>query len=741
MSLPNIVWESAFDTVRGTSAVDASNILSRGPPPKRRKTQLACNCCRVRKTKCDGGRPVCYACEKRGTREDCLYEEGSLKTRKNIQALESRLELLEKGHDPGHTRLEDGSQHISNLWDPLLRPSPFSGSGTMDRSGGPDVLVQSTTHAARSQSTLRVDSPSQAKSPDALATVSTRVHHRNLLYGASSTIAFVERVLLTTGETNKFDDGSKASEDDGRPVTHTIGQPGPQTERLAGLELLPIRRVSDKYLQSFWDIVHPVFPILHRPTFARFYGLLWEPTSLKTDITVDDPVMLATLNLVLAIGCRFTECADLGSRALQADQFYQRARGLVPIDSLDVESLPIVQLLLLTAVHLQSTRYSSRCWNIVGLAMRVAQSLGLHLNQTSATRNQLEREMRRRIWYTCVTLDRLMCTTFGRPAMLSHSSLVPLPLMVDDEYLLEDGEGTQPAATLCRMGLFVYTVKLLDILNEMLHCFYAEAGHAQVVTIGNHQERSMPDLHEMLRLNSKLDQFLEALPSNLRLQTVSGNPDAPSGSALLQARILYCRLLLLRPVILFLARSASDPTMPGQNSLGGEVAGRMYQVCLDTSHELISVLHQDMGSVYRCSAWWTVYFTFGAATVILASLLSSPQEDTTTSVDNSLSLAMAIFKHYTSEVESSAQAIQVIEILRDRLSRFRNTGASTLRSESQHVERPSKWASQESEALFGYNVGDAEGYLHGFTPDPLSEGWFSHQAMNFQEFLRTEVNF
>ncbi|KAF6525424.1 hypothetical protein HZS61_011219 [Fusarium oxysporum f. sp. conglutinans] len=148
-----------------------------------------------------------------------------------------------------------------------------------------------------------------------------------------------------------------------------------------------------------------------------------------------------------------------------------------------------------------------------------------------------------------------------------------------------------------------------------------------------------------------------------------------------------------------------------------------------------------MGSVYRCSAWWTVYFTFGAATVILASLLSSPQEDTTTSVDNSLSLAMAIFKHYTSEVESSAQAIQVIEILRDRLSRFRNTGASTLRSESQHVERPSKWASQESEALFGYNVGDAEGYLHGFTPDPLSEGWFSHQAMNFQEFLRTEVNF
>ncbi|KAH6953982.1 fungal-specific transcription factor domain-containing protein [Ilyonectria sp. MPI-CAGE-AT-0026] len=694
MSFPDIVWQSAFDSVCGSLAADAGNILSQGLRPKRRKTQLACTCCRVRKTKCDGGRPVCYACEKRGSRKDCLYEEGSLKTRKHIQALEGRLEQLEKGHNHGQTRLEVGSEHTR---------------------GGPNVLLRSTTRAARRQSTLGVESPSQAESPDALATVSTCVDHRNILYGASSTIAFVQHVLLTTGET---DDVSQLSQDDGRPVTHVMWQPGSQAERLAGLELIPIRRISDRYLQSFWDIVHPVFPILHRPTFTRFY--------------VDDPVMLATLNLVLAIGCRFTQCVDLGSRALQADQLYQRARALVPIDCLDIVSLPIVQLLLLTAVHLQSTMYSSRCWNMVGLAMRVAQSLGLHLNQKSATRNQLEREMRRRIWYTCVTLDRLMCTTFGRPAMLSHSSLVPLPLMIDDEHLLEDGEGTQPETSPCRMGLFVYTVQLLDILNEVLHCFYAEASHAQATKDG-----SMPDLHEMLRLNSKLDKFLETLPNNLRLQTVSSNSDAPSGSALLQARILYCRflyarLLLLRPVILFLARSASG-AKSDQNSLGGEVAGRMSQVCLDTAHELISVLHQDMGSVYRCSAWWTVYFTFGAATVVLASLRSS-QEDTKTSVDNSLSLAMAIFKHYTSEVESGAQAIQVIGVLRDRLSRIRNIGGSTPGEGSQQTD------SQESEALFGNNVGDAE---HCFIPDPLSDDWFSHQAMhfNFEEFLKTDVNF
>ncbi|KAJ3541642.1 hypothetical protein NM208_g4515 [Fusarium decemcellulare] len=689
MSLPDSVWKNAYDMVGEALAADATDVIFSEPRPKRRKTQLACNCCRVRKTRCDGGRPVCFACEKRGSIQDCLYEEGALKTRQYIQKLETRLKQLEKGRGSQHGRSEDGSRpHV---------PGRPAGDMTQSRWTG------------------RAGSPSQVESPDGLATVSASLHRHNLLYGESSTIAFVEHVLLTTGSTDEIDGGSSVSEDNSGASIHTMGQSGLKTDHPESLDVLPIRRNSDRYLQSFWNIVHPVFPILHRPTFTRFYASLWESTSsVDTDTTSDDPI--------------------LGGRALQADQFYERARRLVPIDTLDVASLPIVQMLLLTAVHLQSTMYSSRCWNMVGLAIRVAQSLGLHLNQKSATQNQLEREMQRRIWYTCVTLDR--------PAMLSQDSQVPLPQMIDDEYLLEDGEGTQPEDSPCRMGLFIYTVRLLDILSEVLGCFYAEAGHAQKVSADKNQQASMPDLHEMLRLNSKLDQFLEAIPTSLRLKLILRNSEPPSGSALLQARILYCRflytrLLLLRPVILLLARSASDTEsesiMPEQNSLRGEVAERMCQICLDTAHELISVLHQDMGSTYRSSAWWTVYFTFCAATVVLASLPHVTEEVPTASMNTSLSLAMAILKHYTSEVASSAQAMQVIETLRDRLSSVHNTGTSTPPS-----CQASEDVDQDPGALSGFTFGNAEGYIPGLTPDPLSEDWFSHEAMrfNFQEFLQ-----
>lgn len=303
----------------------------------------------------------------------------------------------------GRTRL------LTVITDSRPRPSSSREDDKLNKSDQPNFLVQSTTH---SRSKIRMASATglhtyESTSSDALATVSACVHDPEVLYGTSSTISFVERVFLITGETGNFGEQSRNSAEVKHEM-HSVEKADRQARQLSGLEILPIRRISDSYVNNFWDVTHSIFPILHRPTFTRFYNQLWEPTNVtETPGATPDPIILATLNIVLAIGCRLTKSVHRGTLASLSDQFYQRARGIVPIDALDVASLPAVQLLLLTAVYLQSTTYASRCWNVVGLAMRVAQSLGLHLNRsTSGTSNQLVREMRRRIWYTCVTLDR-----------------------------------------------------------------------------------------------------------------------------------------------------------------------------------------------------------------------------------------------------------------------------------------------------------------------------------------------
>lgn len=126
------------------------------------------------------------------------------------------------------------------------------------------------------------------------------------------------------------------------------------------------------------------------------------------------PMFHAILNILLAIGCQYSNTSVPQQSFPMADLFYQRSKKLIPFDELD-NSLSTVQLLLLTGIYLQSTRYLDRCWNTIGLALRIAQGLGLHINKPiSVTESQKQREMRRRVWYICVMMDRYTCLSERR---------------------------------------------------------------------------------------------------------------------------------------------------------------------------------------------------------------------------------------------------------------------------------------------------------------------------------------
>lgn len=231
------------------------------------------------------------------------------------------------------------------------------------------------------------------------------------LYGSSSTVAFMKNIFPTP---------SRRASQSPRPY-----EPEPQTqttsvqkrpERLpewsSGAAMLPRRRNADDFLACYWEFIHPLFPILHKPSFLKQYQTLWaneqDPETRDIDsLGLEELIFTATLNLVFALGCKFSNLVAPAQKNSMADEFYQKSRHLLLFEVLDSTSLSLVQMLCLTGVYLQSTQHANRCWNSVGLAIRVAQSLGLHLNEVGGRKiPQLEREMRRRVWHTCVVLDR-----------------------------------------------------------------------------------------------------------------------------------------------------------------------------------------------------------------------------------------------------------------------------------------------------------------------------------------------
>jgi hypothetical protein len=68
--------------------------------------------------------------------------------------------------------------------------------------------------------------------------------------------------------------------------------------------------------------------------------------------------------------------------------------------------ITIVQYLLLMGQYLQGTQKSIQTWTIHGLAVKAAFQLGLHSSEVSKRLSPLEREIRKRVWFGCIVLDR-----------------------------------------------------------------------------------------------------------------------------------------------------------------------------------------------------------------------------------------------------------------------------------------------------------------------------------------------
>jgi transcriptional regulatory protein GAL4 len=120
--------------------------------------------------------------------------------------------------------------------------------------------------------------------------------------------------------------------------------------------------------------------------------------------------------------------------------YYEAARAALQLDLFAEGSLVLVQGLAIMALYLQQRNKPNAGYVCLGLAIRMAMALGLHVSTPTADEmglTVLESEMRSRIWWVLVAMEAGMCMTFGRPHAICLPSLfaVRLPVNIDDEHL------------------------------------------------------------------------------------------------------------------------------------------------------------------------------------------------------------------------------------------------------------------------------------------------------------------
>lgn len=290
----------------------------------------------------------------------------------------------------------------------LPRPQPIE---------SPNVRTGSRTVSPRQE-------PAEQESPiNAMGTVSaitqSVLDSRDHFYGTSSVVSFSQQINQTHTHLSGRSDTSSSQAPIYTPSRSTQDR---LLELLTGVPIarpgdyfLPPRVLADHLLECYWERVHCLYPFVHQQSFISSYECLWSSDLQGARL---DPiarvglggsgcpmsVFHCALNAIFALGCQF---ADLPSaeRETLSETFFQRSKQLLHIDVLNEGSLALIQMLLIVAQFLQSTQFPNRCWNVVGLACKMAQGLGLYMDSTNDSRPFLEVEMRRRTWYGCVTLD------------------------------------------------------------------------------------------------------------------------------------------------------------------------------------------------------------------------------------------------------------------------------------------------------------------------------------------------
>lgn len=179
------------------------------------------------------------------------------------------------------------------------------------------------------------------------------------------------------------------------------------------LETAPSGLIEQAFIDAYFLNYHTSYPFVHEPTFrAQFNDPSSRPHGTAWQIL---------LNTILALGAW-----SIGDDSSDLDiTFYQEARGCLQQASVfETGNLTLVQALLLLSNYAQKRNKPNTGWNYLGLAVRMAMSLGLHKEFPGWKISLLQREIRRRLWWGVFIFDSGAAKTFGRPILLPEENVM-----------------------------------------------------------------------------------------------------------------------------------------------------------------------------------------------------------------------------------------------------------------------------------------------------------------------------
>ena len=398
-----------------------------------------------------------------------------------------------------------------------------------------------------------------------------------IFMGGKSGVSFTQMVLnaMNPGHAERLQSKSVSS-----PRDYQVAAPA------ANIFALPPN--ARDLLRMYFDFNHVLSPIFHLPTLWRSFE---EVFSCDLTQRAEYTYTLAIMNMVFAIGTSHQR-QGLDTSVSATRGYYETAMALVGPTLLFEWSIEKVQILLLGTRYLLSANYPDECWSLLGLAIRIAYGLELHRPPPQHL-DCISKEVRKRVWYECFGLDKLMSMIYGRPPATSTATFTtPMPEDLDDDCIQPNRLLFPNTRTPSQMSFSLQVAKLYRILE-------AASG------------LNDPPLETLAQLDSSFEAWQADLPLQLRVEAKPGVRD--DKALILAFRANMVRILIHRQSLassldgLMGARRAA---LSMSDSLRSNMLRSSRRICVRTAEDTIALVGQRHDRTVRATgpSWFNNYY-------------------------------------------------------------------------------------------------------------------------------------
>ncbi|KAG7294530.1 hypothetical protein NEMBOFW57_004605 [Staphylotrichum longicolle] len=355
------------------------------------------------------------------------------------------------------------------------------------------------------------------------------------------------------------------------PQTPSLSSIVPSRTKIGPSVSLPATKQAARLLfNDQYSYIGTIFAFADR---TRFEQLLDEVYSRRLDITDSASCLAhAKLLVIMAFGQFYSVNQGLGSVSMPGSEYFAAAVQLLP-EIHGPPSIRFVETLCLVGYFMQNLTYRAAAFAYVGLAVRMAISLGMHEEVPEPDRAALtgeELEYRRRVWWSVYSMDRILTVKSGNPVMIHDDDIsmaMPSRLPSEPEYC--------PAVTLA------FYTELSRILGDIARLYAPRSSSSP--------QKLQEAMHD---LAGRLQRWHDALPQQLRFDYERMHDTRESVSTLLH--YYQCINMTVRPFVYTLVRrrlqgSAEDRARDWREGLPAATQDIVVW-CIDAARKTIRMM-------------------------------------------------------------------------------------------------------------------------------------------------------